>query len=268
MKAPLIVSYGAGINSTAMLCGFAERGIVPDAILFADTGGEKPDTYAFLDVMNKWLSEHNMPNLIRVKYVPTRAGSSVWNSLEDECLGLGNLPSLAYGWHKCSAKWKVDPQMKWFKEWPVSKRAAEAGVLVQKAIGFRVGEERRRKDHIQDPGTIKIYPLLEWKWDQDDCKEAIKRAGLPIPPKSSCFFCPASSRQDIVRLALEMPDLFDRAIEMERNARQAGNLQTVVGLGRNFTWESVGVAARAQCVLPGFDSTDTPCGCYDGDDDE
>lgn len=265
---PLIVSYGAGVNSTAMLCGFAERGIVPDAILFADTGGEKPDTYAFLDVMDKWLTEHGMPNLIRLKYRPTRVGSSVWDSLEQECIVSGSLPSLAYGWHKCSAKWKVKPQMKWFEEWPVAKQAADAGVLVKKAIGFRVGEERRRKDHIQDPGTVKVYPLLEWKWDQDDCRKAIVRAGLPMPPKSSCFFCPASTRTDVAKLALEMPDLFDRAVAMEHAAQKAGNLQTVVGLGRHWTWESVGAAARAQCRLPGFDNTDIPCGCYDGDDDD
>jgi 3'-phosphoadenosine 5'-phosphosulfate sulfotransferase (PAPS reductase)/FAD synthetase len=41
----LAVAFGGGINSTAMLCGFRERGIKPDLILFADTGGELPETY-------------------------------------------------------------------------------------------------------------------------------------------------------------------------------------------------------------------------------
>ena len=36
----LVVSFGGGTNSTAMLVGMSERGIIPDAILFADTGGE------------------------------------------------------------------------------------------------------------------------------------------------------------------------------------------------------------------------------------
>ena len=35
-----IVSYGGGTNSTAMLVGLWERGERPDAIVFADTGGE------------------------------------------------------------------------------------------------------------------------------------------------------------------------------------------------------------------------------------
>jgi hypothetical protein len=45
----LVIAYGLGINSTAMLVEFAQRGIRPDRILFADTSGEKPETYAYLD---------------------------------------------------------------------------------------------------------------------------------------------------------------------------------------------------------------------------
>lgn len=49
---PLVVSYGAGVDSTAMLVGFVRRGIHPDYILFADTGGEKPETLAFLPLVD------------------------------------------------------------------------------------------------------------------------------------------------------------------------------------------------------------------------
>jgi 3'-phosphoadenosine 5'-phosphosulfate sulfotransferase (PAPS reductase)/FAD synthetase len=45
---PLVVAYGLGVNSTAMLVEFAPRGIRPDPVLFADTGGEKPETYVRL----------------------------------------------------------------------------------------------------------------------------------------------------------------------------------------------------------------------------
>ena len=44
-KDVLAVSFGGGTNSTAMLCGFRERGIKPDLIIFADTGAEMPHTY-------------------------------------------------------------------------------------------------------------------------------------------------------------------------------------------------------------------------------
>ena len=39
-----IVSYGAGVNSTAMLVGMFEKGVPVDLILFADPGSEQPYT--------------------------------------------------------------------------------------------------------------------------------------------------------------------------------------------------------------------------------
>jgi hypothetical protein len=50
---PLVVAYGLGVNSTAMLVEFARRSITPDLILFADTGGEKPETYAYLPTIQQ-----------------------------------------------------------------------------------------------------------------------------------------------------------------------------------------------------------------------
>ena len=42
---PLVVSFGGGVDSTAMLIEMKNRGIRPDVILFADTGAERPGTY-------------------------------------------------------------------------------------------------------------------------------------------------------------------------------------------------------------------------------
>ena len=53
-----IVSYGGGANSTALLIGLHQHRIPVDLILFADTGGEHPHTYAYLDIMDRWLKDH------------------------------------------------------------------------------------------------------------------------------------------------------------------------------------------------------------------
>ncbi len=53
---PIIVAYGAGVDSTAMLIGLRDRGIRPDLILFADTGSEKPETTAYLTIIGAWLA--------------------------------------------------------------------------------------------------------------------------------------------------------------------------------------------------------------------
>ena len=53
-----IVSYGGGANSTALLIGLHQHRIPVDLILFADTGAEHPHTYAYLNIMDRWLKEH------------------------------------------------------------------------------------------------------------------------------------------------------------------------------------------------------------------
>lgn len=91
---PLVVAYGLGVDSTAMLVEFARRGIRPDLILFADTAGEKPETYQYLDVIQPFLRRAGFPEVVTVRYQPTRA---VYDTLEGQCLHTGTLPLLAYG---------------------------------------------------------------------------------------------------------------------------------------------------------------------------
>src|SRR4051794_36146787 len=69
MRECLVVAYGAGVDSTAMLVGLRQRDVRPDAILMADTGGEKDQTYAFLPVMDGWLRDHDFPTVTVVKNV-------------------------------------------------------------------------------------------------------------------------------------------------------------------------------------------------------
>lgn len=64
---PIMVSYGAGTNSTAMLVEMVRRGEHVDVITFADTGGERAETYQYLEMFSAWLVDHGMPEIIRVK---------------------------------------------------------------------------------------------------------------------------------------------------------------------------------------------------------
>jgi 3'-phosphoadenosine 5'-phosphosulfate sulfotransferase (PAPS reductase)/FAD synthetase len=56
-----IVSFGGGTNSTAMIIGMYLHKIPIDLILFADTGGEQPHTYEFIETFNSWLERHGLP---------------------------------------------------------------------------------------------------------------------------------------------------------------------------------------------------------------
>lgn len=76
-----IVSYGAGVNSTAMLVGMYEKGIPVDLILFADPGSEQPYTYDYLPIMDDWLARHGMP-CIQTVYCTDKNGDAGRQELE------------------------------------------------------------------------------------------------------------------------------------------------------------------------------------------
>ena len=260
-----IVAYGGGANSTAMLIGLYHRGIPVDLILFADTGCEQPHTYAFLPRMNGWLTSHGMPEITRVAYVDCHGDRL---TLEQECLRSGTLPSLAYGFKKCSLKHKIEPQDKFCNNYPSCRKVWARGERVVKFIGYDAGEERRRTNayayDIQDTKYKKEYPLMDWGWGREECVAAIEQEGLPLPGKSSCFFCPAMKKREIRTLYHQHRDLYERAIAIEDNAKP--NLLTVKGLGRDWSWRDFVEADKDQVAMCGlFPETDMPCGCFDGE---
>ena len=92
-----MVSYGGGANSTALLIGLHQHRIPVDLILFADTGAEHPHTYAYLDVMDRWLKDHGMPPITRV-YKTTRDGKRLTLEVNRLCTdGTQNACSFLYG---------------------------------------------------------------------------------------------------------------------------------------------------------------------------
>lgn len=227
-----MVAYGAGTNSKAMLVGLRKHGERPDAITFADTGGEKPHTYEDLWRMQEWCEKVGFPSIEIVRGDMPR--QRLDGSLEEECLRLGALPSKAYGFSACSDKWKIDPQERWMRRYMLLH---ELTLQPLKLIGFHAGETHRAEQSRHHDGRRR-FPLIEWGWDYDDCKQAIRAAGLPLPGKSACFFCPSSTKKEILQLREQYPHLLDRALEIERRAR-AGEGQAPAarcGLGRSLVW--------------------------------
>ena len=226
-----VVSFGGGVNSTAMLIGLRDRKERPDFIIFADTGGEKPGTYLHLERMDEWCQSNGFPRITTVSEKVT---------LEQDCLDRETLPGKAFGFGSCSDRFKVQPQKKWLREQGVKSPMW--------LVGIHIGE-RHRAERTLNQRTDTRFPLIEWGWGQAECEDAIAREGMPLPCKSACFFCPAMKKREVFDLKRTDPDLFDRAIEMERAARDAGTLTTVKGLGRNWSWEDLVKADEAQMRL-------------------
>lgn len=278
----LSVSYGAGVDSTAMLVALHEAGVVPDVITFADTGGEKPETYQHLHLMQGVLADWGFPavDVVRNNTLPT----TPYDSLEGNCLANETLPGLAFGPASCSIKWKQVPQDQFLMgvsrgpnkrpAHPLWLAAQRDGDRIVKLIGYDSSTADLKRANKAEATMAKmaaegkpvefefVYPLQILGWKRGDCVKAIAEAlGTDmVPIKSACFYCPASKQWELYWLAAHHPEMFERALKIERTALTGHNSRydeiefgdkwenyvkdgkkfpsssTVVGLGRKLSW--------------------------------
>lgn len=254
MKQPHVVAFGGGTDSTAMVIELVNKCQPIDLILFADTGAERPEIYEHIKNFSQWLKNKGYPEIIIVQ----KEKDGIKITLEQECENLKCLPSIAYGFKRCSDHFKIRPQHKYVKNWQPAIDAWANGLKVTKYIGYDAGEERRKENALKriDNQYDYKFPLIDWGWEREECIEAIKNAGIKLPGKSACFFCPSSKPKEIVDLYEKHPDLLERALKMEENAE----LTTIKGLGRNYAWKEIILMHKSQMNLP-FVGFDLPCEC-------
>lgn len=233
-RPPVVLSYGVGVDSTALLIELVARGEAPDLVLTADPGAEKPETYAYLDMMRDWMAERGIRHEV-VRYVTKRFKNyPPYQDLAGSLLTNGCLPSVAFGRSSCSLKYKVAPQDAFLRGWRPALEAWARGQKVVRLIGYdfsaRDTQRYRHAATIKDPLYDNQYPLRAWQWDRDACTNRITAEGLPVPPKSSCVFCLAM-KEDEVRA---LPAYWLRMIVLIE-ARAAPRLRNVEGLWRRST---------------------------------
>lgn len=256
---PLTSNYGGGVNSGGMLIGMYERDIRPDLIIYADPGNwleepaEKPETYLHIELFSGWLVSVGFPPVTVVRHKS--------DTLYRSCIRNGTLPSKAYGFPGCAVK---------FKHQIIESHETllfGPDVVITKAIGYHASEDRG--SNITQKGRYRYrYFLKEWGWGQRQCVESFSRHALPVPKKSSCWFCPSMKLHEIIELNHDHPQLASKAIGMEYNARtyhENGGGATR-GLGRSWSWESALAADSAQGDLFS-DPPEINCMCFDGEDE-
>ncbi len=245
----VIVPFGCGVNSVAMMIELVKRKVHIDYILFANTGGfsnlgEKHETYRYKRFFSSWLKSKGYPEIVTVTYNA--------EGLYREIIRLGTLPSIAFGYKTCSQKWKIQASDKYLK--------ARNVTIKKKILGYDWGESHRTNTDYSEEGLSFWYPLVEWQYDRLDCAKIIIDAKLPLPPKSSCFFCPNMNQWEIHELKKEDSCRFDKAIAMEENAQK--RLTKIRGLGGNKKWSEI----ITQPLLPmpedqQFELEKMPCSC-------
>jgi len=207
MKTIDVISLGWGVQSFA-LAAMSATGFLPrvDAIIHADTGHEKSETYAFAKKWKPWLESKGM-RVITVEADPV-SGVAVPAYVNNN----GKIGMLK---RHCTVGWKISPirrQIRWEVE--LNGCLFKTGT-VRLWLGITTDEFHRAKDSRVKYITHE-YPFLDMGMSREDVKRWLKDNGFDIPVSSSCVFCPYHSRSEWESLS---PDDLAEAIRYDNSIR-------------------------------------------------
>jgi len=214
----IYLSMGAGVQTTAMLLKYTER-YHDGGIVFADTGDEHKETYDYIrDYLEPYCESNGMSFDI--------ARMAKYEKLYDYLWARKTLPIVQT--RECTRVSKIYPINHYLRAKGHTKK--NPAIL---DIGFSYDEVHR-------VGNLKRYcpkyivkecPLLYDRITRRDCEKIITDHGWPIPPKSSCDYCPFRGIKRLRALSVSDPDRFADIVRLEKNDRKGLPL---LGRGRPF----------------------------------
>ena len=239
------LSFGGGVNTVALMVMLVQERAPLDGVIFADTGGETPDTYRSVEVAKEYLGEHRIP-FTTVQARPRET------DLYGTAFRRRVIPSVQWRW--CTRDFKVRPIHRYYKS---------LDCHVNQYMGIAVDEVHRMKDS-REPFVTNLYPLIDNRLTRSDCIAVIEAAGLPVPQKSGCFFCPFNSTERWRELLNHSPELFERAIELEENSKHFPNQRLTDQMFKER--DQVTLRAYRGRLLVGADTDQIPEGMACGGD--
>ena len=215
-----VISYGGGVQSTALVVlSLSEQWRVDEIVHVDLMDAESPATREYVARFREWLQrehgrditviERNMYRdmLARPEFTPVP-----WR---------GKNFMLQ---RQCTRQYKVVPLARYlYDRYP--------GECIRLMLGISVDEYHRMRD--SSAARIEhVYPLVDRRLARWQCRDIIERAGLAVPSKSSCWFCPYRSSASQWALVQRYPDLVGmaRVLEDRINAerRRRGRDEIVV----------------------------------------
>lgn len=253
-----IISYGGGVQSTALLVLAAQGRIDATHAVFANTGddSEHPDTLRYVrTVAAPYAARHGIELVELCRHI---RGERV--TLLQDVVGPGRsiripvyMANGAPGTRACTTEWKIHVIERWLRQQGV--RFHDPATV---HVGISADEVRRlsgrRPSRLQTPS----YPLVDMGLTRKDCVALIAAAGLPVPPKSACWFCPFKRRAGWQEMRRREPELFAQAVALEERINRKRAL-----LGKDAVHLSAWLRPLADIPEPApslFDEVaDQPC---------
>lgn len=221
MTKKYVFSCGGGVQSTACLILAAQGEIPYRTFIFSNVGNkaESPATIRYIAEVLKPYAERHGIDWVDVSWVDRQGRQrDLYDDLHEQQRSI-NIPAYMPGGmpgnRKCTEAFKIKPIAKWIK-------ANASGCTLGK--GISTDEPHRATPSRESDGYTSAYPLIELGISRADCLEIARQAGIPQPPKSSCWFCPFKTTEQWVTMRREQPELFTKAVELEKllqNRRQS-----------------------------------------------
>ncbi len=249
-----VFSFGGGVQSMACLVLAAQGRIDYQTFLFCNVGddSEHPDTLRYVrDVAMPYAQANNI-TLEEICYTRRNGDTeTIYQRLTRPGSRSIGIPvrmntSGTPGRRSCTYDFKIAVVDRWLKEHTMIK-AMEANreeallyaespeharrtkrfyapdeIVAQVGIGISWDERQRMKSNV-DPDTIRwkenVFPLLQevpTPLTRQDCIRVIELAGLPVPPKSACWFCPFHTMSRWQEMRIYEPALFWQSVDLER----------------------------------------------------
>ena len=219
---PMVVSYGGGIQSTALVVlAMRERWAIDEIVHVDLVDAESPRTREYVDYFRRWLRDGYGRDITVIE-------RNMYRDMLDNP-GFTPVPWRARDGsfmlsRQCTRQYKVAPLQRYlYDRYP--------GDCIRLMLGISVDEFHRMRD--SSAARIEhVYPLVDARLTRWQCREIIERAGLAVPSKSSCWFCPYRSSASQLALVRHYPRLREmvRALEDRINAdrRRRGRDEVVV----------------------------------------
>jgi hypothetical protein len=228
-----VFSFGGGIQSTAALVLSAQRKLPYTHFVFSNVGddSENPDTIAYIQEVAIPYAEEFGLQVIEVKR-QVKDGKPQ-TLLQDAMQNKNSIPIPMYINGKpakriCTSDWKINVVNKWMRENAGASKKSRQPI----GVGISIDESHRMRsdDPERYPYTITEYPLVDMRLTRVDCRDIINKAGIPMAPKSSCWFCPFKKKLEWTEMRGTHPELFAKAIELEDITRKKHPEYQHVGL--------------------------------------
>ena len=233
-----VISLGLGVQSTAMYM-MSSLGYIPraDHAVFADPGAELPMTYEILEVLKDWAKLNNG--------IPIHVNSD--RNLYEDLLNQQNstgqrfasIPAFSENGgmvrRQCTKEYKIEPVIKTIRS-IYGLKPRKRMPMTEVWLGITMDEIERVKESML-PRITYHYPLIDMRMRRSECISFFKDRSFPVPPKSSCVFCPYHSNKNWKELKEKLPEEFDKAVKIDEAIRDSSKkgLKEPIYLHRSCT---------------------------------